>query len=80
VIKIYSIFKKSLATVDYIGNFYIVLLINTLNRDESELLKLYCPIEQWKSDSKALKPGTKIKNLKWMFSLLVHKVGLDEHY
>jgi len=79
VIKIYSIFKKSLATVDYNGNFYVVLVINIPYRDESELLKLYCPIEQWKSDIKALKPGTKVKNLKWMFSLLVHKMGLDQH-
>jgi hypothetical protein len=41
------------------------------------LLKLYGPIEQWKSDIKALKPGTKVENLKWMYSLLVHKVGID---
>jgi hypothetical protein len=79
VIKIYSIFKKSLATVDFNGNFYVVLVINIAYRDESELLKLYCLIEKWKSDIKALKPGTKVENLKWMFSLLVHKVGLDKH-
>jgi hypothetical protein len=43
------------------------------------LLKLYGPIEQWKSDIKALKPGTKVENLKWMYILLVNKVGIDEH-
>jgi len=79
VIKIYSIFKRSLASVDYNGNFYVLLVINILYGDDSELLKLYCPIEQWKSDTEALKPGTKVENLKWMFSLLVHKMGLDEH-
>jgi hypothetical protein len=54
-------------------------MINILYRDESELLKLYCPIQEWKNDIKALKPGTKVENLKWMFSRLVHKVGLDDH-
>ena len=46
-------------------------------RDESELLKLYCSIEQWKSDIKALTPGIKVENLKWMHNLLGHKVGLE---